>query len=341
MDYTSDERYKKMSDRKKDHIRMTFGAQTGASERDRRFLYEPMLSGHPVTGLEPFVFLGKTFRAPLWVSSMTGGTRLAATINRNLARACNEFGMGMGLGSCRPIIDDDDCFDDFNVRRIVGDDLPLYANLGIAQAEQMIRSGTVTKIHDLVRRLDADGLIIHVNPLQEWLQPEGDRIQDPPLLTIKRLLDEQEMKLIIKEVGQGMGPDSLKELLRLPIEAIEFAAFGGTNFTRLELMRNDKSRNEYLEPLSYIGHDAEEMVDFVNEIAGKDENIRCRQLIISGGIKSFLQGYYLIRKSWLPAVYGQASSFLKYAQEGYEPLRQYIQDQLKGLQLAYAYLRLK
>jgi isopentenyl-diphosphate delta-isomerase len=248
--------------------------------------------------------------------------------------------MGMGLGSCRPVLDSNTNLDDFSVRKIIGDELPLYANLGIAQVEQLLQSGKADRITDLIRRLEADGLIIHVNPIQEWLQPEGDRIINRPVDTIRQLLEQQELKLIIKEVGQGMGPGSLLELLKMPLEAIEFAAFGGTNFARIELLRNKLSGKEIYEPFASIGHDAEEMVDFVNEITATEKNIQCRQLIVSGGIKSFLDGYYLVGKSKLPAVYGQAGSFLKYAREGYEPLRQYIHDQVKGLELAYAYLRI-
>jgi isopentenyl-diphosphate delta-isomerase len=88
--------------RKHDHIELAFQSQVGAALLDDRFFYEPLLAAHPQPGSLPAIpFLGTSLRAPLWVSSMTGGTALARTINRNLARACAEFGMGMGLGSCR------------------------------------------------------------------------------------------------------------------------------------------------------------------------------------------------------------------------------------------------
>ena len=167
---------------------------------------------------------------------MTGGTKLAGTINRNLAMACNEFGMGMGLGSCRIIMEDDTYFEDFNMRAIIGDDLPLWANLGIAQIEELVGKKQEDKAAELVEKLRADGLIIHVNPMQEWFQPEGDILTCPPLDTIKRFLDSFSVPVIVKEVGQGMGPESLRELLQLPLQAIEFAAFGGTNFARVELL---------------------------------------------------------------------------------------------------------
>lgn len=96
------------------------------------------------------------------------------------------------------------------------------------------------------------------------------------------------------------------------------------------------------EPLTRIGHDALQMVNMVNHIVENEpENVRVRQLIISGGVRSYLDGYYLIHKSKIPAVYGQASSFLKYARDDYETLQQYIRYQVKGLQIAFAYLRVR
>jgi isopentenyl-diphosphate Delta-isomerase len=329
-----------MEDRKKDHIELAFQSQTEHQYIDKRFSYEPLLAAHPTGGIKPFTFLGKTFRAPMWVSSMTGGTLLAKNINTNLAKVCNEFGFGMGLGSCRIILDDDTYFADFDMRNVIGNNLPLFANLGICQIEHLIDNKQEDKIIRLVNKLQADGLIIHVNPLQEWFQPEGDVLKYPPIDTLKRLLDLVKFPLIVKEVGQGMGIESLRALLKLPLAAIEFAAFGGTNFTKVELLRDTDKSHEVYEPLSFVGEDAYKMLANVNSIFNHENSVACRQLIISGGIKSFLDGYYLLERSLLPAVYGQASSFLKYARGEYEPLQQYVMQQIKGLEMAQAYLRI-
>lgn len=330
-----------MKDRKKDHIDLAFQAQTLPLSIDKRFDYEPMLAAHPVGGLPSVPFLGKHLKVPLWVSSMTGGTRMAKTVNRNLAQACNEFGMGMGLGSCRSLLDNDSNLIDFDQRKVIGDDLPLYANLGICQVEQLLKNSQTEKISLLIDKLRADGLIIHVNPMQEWFQNEGDLLQNPPIDTIKLLIDKVTFPLIVKEVGQGMGPASLRELLQLPLAAIEFAAFGGTNFAKLELLRSEDNYKDLLEPLSVIGADAEQMVDFVNDLVMSKKQFECKQLIISGGIHSFLDGYYLMKKSLMPAVYGQASMFLKYAMGDYKLLQNYVTQQIKGLEMANAYLHIR
>ncbi|HEC42224.1 MAG TPA: type 2 isopentenyl-diphosphate Delta-isomerase [Bacteroides sp.] len=330
-----------MEERKKDHIDLALNSQTLPESLDKRFNYEPMLSAHPSGDDEPFEFLGKTQKVPLWVSSMTGGTKMAGTINRNLARACNEFGMGMGLGSCRIIMEDETHFEDFNMRPIIGDEYPFYANLGIAQIEMFLAEKQTGRIEELLGKLRADGLVIHVNPIQEWCQPEGDNLLKPPIETISELLALVEYPVIVKEVGQGMGPESLKALLKLPLEAIEFAAYGGTNFALVELMRADDQVRKFYEPASQVGHDAVEMTETINRLIDTEKETRCRQLIISGGIKSFLDGYYLIKKSKLPAIYGQASSFLQYARGDYKILREFVSHQVSGLRLAEAYLTLK
>ncbi len=329
-----------LENRKKDHIELAFKSQTPPAVLDQRFHYEPLLKAHPKDGLNPVDLLGKKMKTPLWVSSMTGGTRKAGTINQNLARACNEFGMGMGLGSCRIILEDSSFFEDFNMRGIIGDDLPFWANLGIAQVEEMIKNKRVDLVTELVKRLRADGLIIHVNPMQEWFQPEGDVLLASPLDTIRRFLDLFPFPVIVKEVGQGMGPESLAALLRLPLQAIEFGAFGGTNFARVELLRDEDASRALFEPLANIGEDATSMLRLVNQIVEKEPPL-CKELIISGGIRSFLDGYYLIKKSTLPAIYGMASEFLKHAQGDYDELREFAQAQVKGLEMAYSYLSIR
>lgn len=329
--------------RKKDHIEMAFQSRVTDKELDARFNYEPLLTAHPAPGsLPPFEFLGKTLRTPIWVSSMTGGTELAGVINRNLARACNEFGMGMGLGSCRQLLYSDEYLPDFDVRDLIGSDLPLYANLGVAQVEQLLDNNDTGRLIALLQRLRADGLIVHVNPLQEIMQPEGDRFSRPPIDTVRDLLDKSDFPVIVKEVGQGMGPASLRALMQLPLAAIEFAAAGGTNFAKLELLRSEPEKQRIFEKIALLGHTAAEMVEFANTLHN-DSGITTKvpRLIISGGVSDFLDGYYLIRKSTLPAVYGQASGFLKHARGEYEALRAYVEAQVRGLELAFAFLQVR
>jgi isopentenyl-diphosphate delta-isomerase len=300
-----------------------------------------MLSGFPANDPEPIPFAGKSLRVPIWVSSMTGGHALSGIINRNLAMACNEFGMGMGLGSCRRLLHDDTFFSDFDVRHIIGDKQPLFANLGIAQVEELLDQKNTDSLRKLVDRLQADGLIIHVNPLQEWLQPEGNIIRHPPAETIERLLDKIDFQIIVKEVGQGFGPKSIGRLMQLPLAAIEFGAFGGTNFAKIENSRQPADQKPKYQPFVNVGVTADEMIELINQMVLRGDKFACNQLIISGGIRNYLDGYYLTQKSVLPAIYAQASLFLGYSRGEYAELQQFISDQIEGYKMAKSYLTIK
>ena len=327
--------------RKEDHIELAFQSQAEAGTLDDRFDYEPLLAAHPAPGsLEPIEWGHRRMRTPLWVSSMTGGTEKALTINHNLARAAGEFGLGMGLGSCRSLLYDDHRFGDFDVRPLAGDEVPIFANLGVAQVQTLLEAGDAKLIEELIAALRLDGLIVHVNPFQEWLQPEGDRFTVSPLVTLRELLRElPELDVIVKEVGQGMGPASLRALLQLPILALDTAANGGTNFSKLELFRSDPLSRSAYGGLSRVGHAAEEMVRTINGLLDDEAlDVRCQKLIISGGVKGFLDGYYLTGLSRLPAIYGQASAFLRHAREDYTGLQRFVATQVRGLELAKAYL---
>jgi isopentenyl-diphosphate delta-isomerase len=326
--------------RKKDHIELAFKSQL--DNTDHRFYYEPLLSGHPENNLKDIPFIGKKLKAPIWISSMTGGTGKAKTINENLGRACGEYGLGMGLGSCRIILEDDTFFEDFNLRPTIGNNYPFFANLGVAQLETLITNKRISQVQKLVDKLKADGIIIHVNPLQEWLQPEGDHFTMTSLQVVEEILNVVDCPVIVKEVGQGMGYHSLKALFQLPLAAIDFAAHGGTNFAMLELLRADEISRELYTPLAHIGHTAEEMVGFTNQIVDElGDDRRCNFVIISGGIKTFLDGYYLINKIKVPAIYGMASPFLKHAMGEYAPLKSFVELQLEGLKIANAMLRVR
>lgn len=326
--------------RKLDHIQLAFQSQL--AEQDSRFYYEPLFSPSPVAGcIPPMQLAGKIMQFPLWISSMTGGAELAADINKNLAIACKEFGLGMGLGSCRPVLVDANNAGDFAVRKYIGNQ-PLYANLGIAQIEELFLSGEELKIANLVDLLEADGLIIHVNPLQEWFQPEGDVFKKSPIDTIKRVLDKFHFPIMVKEVGQGFGPKSLNELMKLPLEAVDFGAFGGTNFSVLESLRRSDVKKDSWKCATHVGHTAVEMAQWVVESLEKNPGeIKAKSIIVSGGVQSFLDGYYYLKTIPHKTMYAHASLFLKYALQGEQELLEFVESQIKGLEMAQTYLTVK
>lgn len=321
--------------RKLDHIDLAERSQAAELAVDRRFYYEPLFGAHPQSSATwPCSLAGKSMNYPIWVSSMTGGTGKAGPINRHLAQVCSEFGLGMGLGSCRSLLDDQKYFDDFNLRPIIGKDLPLFANLGIAQIDQLRRELRLSRIQDLLGSLDVDGLVIHVNPLQEWFQEEGDSIFTPPIEIIESVVQRFDFPVIVKEVGQGFGPRSLSALLEMPLEAIEFGAYGGTNFSKLEALRRKTTMPSDQLDFIKIGHSAPEMMNFVSEIIASGVKPKCKSLIASGGVKTFLDGFDLVARSPMPALYGQASAMLQRAAISYEELKEFVEGQIQGLLLA-------
>lgn len=326
--------------RKKDHLDLTFKSRPESHTDLGELFYEPLFSGHPSTDQDiSKKFIGQNFEIPLWVSSMTGGTQKAKSININLAKACKDFGMGMGLGSCRSLIDSDSRFEDFNIKGLMGT-APLYTNFGIAQLEQLLDSGKHNRVNEITKSLNADGVIIHVNPLQEWSQAEGDNYQRPAIDTIKAILGHSDYPVIVKEVGQGFGPKSLEALTSLPLSAIELAGFGGTNFTILEQARltgaNEGKRADqnYFGP---IGHTCDEMIAWLNDMDPKQ--LKCNQFIISGGIKDPLAGHVLMNKLKFNSVFGMASTLLSYSMEDYEVLYKYMSNVREHLLMANSFLR--
>lgn len=323
-----------LASRKRAHLEMASRAQTASASLDGRFDYEPMFFSHPPTDATwASSFQKKKLNYPLWISSMTGGTQHAREINENLARLTGEHKLGMGLGSCRALLESQDRLKEFQVRKLLGEQ-PLYANLGVAQLEELVETSQTQKIDELIAQLEADGIIIHINPLQEWFQPEGDRYLMSPLETLTRFLDTSKVNVIVKEVGQGMGPKSLKALLDLPIKGIEFGAFGGTNFSLLESLRSSEDGGKT--PFINVGHSALEMVQILNALPTRD-----KEFIISGGIKNILDGYELKMKFRPNALIGMAHGFLNPAMESYESLQKYFAGLRESLLTARGILSVK
>ena len=203
-----------LAERKKNHhLEMAMSSIIPKVQRDQRFDYEPLLSAHPQkqTPNLSTKFLGKKIDAPFWISSMTGGSSKANQVNKTLAKVAHQLNIGMGLGSCRPLLEEPERFDDFNLRPILGDELPLTANIGVAQLEEILNSTSLQqRWKNVLNDLDVDGVFVHINPLQEWLQPEGDQFTRSSLDILKDYLQIEEKPVLVKEVGQGLALEVLK-----------------------------------------------------------------------------------------------------------------------------------
>lgn len=176
---------------------------------------------------------GRALRAPVVISCMTGGTPEATGVNRTLARVAQEFGFAMGLGSGRVLLEDPGTLESFDVRGVAPDVL-LFANLG---AVQLNKGYGAAQCRHMMKLLNADGLILHLNPLQEALQPEGDTDFRGLLARIRELCSALEAPVVVKEVGWGLSESVVRDLFRAGVAGVDVAGAGGTSWSEVERYR--------------------------------------------------------------------------------------------------------
>ncbi len=177
-------------------------------------------------------FLGKKFSAPFLISSMTGGYADAEKINKDLAAACEKAGIGLGLGSQRAMVEDPALKKTFFVRD-AAPKIFLGANIGAVQ----LRDYGVKKIEAMVSAVEADALFVHLNPLQEAVQPEGDKNWRGCLAAIGKACDALPVPVIAKETGAGINGEVARELVDVGVKAVDVSGAGGTSWSAIELYR--------------------------------------------------------------------------------------------------------
>jgi isopentenyl-diphosphate delta-isomerase len=175
------------------------------------------------------VFIGARLRAPVLIGAMTGGAELSETINRNLAAAAQQLGVGMMLGSQRIMLDNGFASMSFTVRDVAPDAL-LIGNIGLAQLNEV----TVADLSKVLDAVGANALAVHTNPLQEAMQHEGDTDFSGSIARLRDVAGAIGYPVILKEVGHGIGAAAAAELVDCPIAAVDVAGAGGTSWARVE-----------------------------------------------------------------------------------------------------------
>ncbi len=178
-------------------------------------------------------FLGKTLNAPILISSMTGGTEQAKMINCRLAVAAQKHGLAMGVGSQRIAVENPDVAHTFDVRSLAPDAI-LFANLGAIQLNYTYGIEQCLRVVDILK---ADALILHLNPLQECIQPNGDTKFKGLLAKIKQLCQQIDVPVIAKEVGNGISASMTTKLIEAGVDVIDVAGAGGTSWAKVESER--------------------------------------------------------------------------------------------------------
>jgi isopentenyl-diphosphate delta-isomerase len=225
-------------DRKAEHIRLALDDRMQLASR----AFEPFVFDHDALPEVDFdaidlgvEFLGKHIAAPLLLSCMTGGTEIAARINRNLAEAAESRGVALGVGSQRKALEDASQASSFEVRG-AAPTIPLLANLG---AIQLNYGYSLEHCRRAVAMIDADALVLHLNPLQEAIQPEGQCNFAGLLPKMAAVAEALSVPVIAKEVGSGLSEATGRRLVSAGIKILDTAGVGGTSWARIEAQRAD------------------------------------------------------------------------------------------------------
>jgi isopentenyl-diphosphate delta-isomerase len=314
--------------RKSDHIRINVAQDVAAKGVDAGFdAYAFEHKAMPEIDLADVdtstTLLGKTLNAPLLVSCMTGGTPEAQRINDRLADVAQEFGIAMGLGSGRALIEKPQSLPTFDVRDRAPNVL-LLANLGAVQLNKGYGAEECKRLVDLLR---ADALVLHLNALQEALQPEGDTNFRGLLKHIKRLCKAAGFPVVVKEVGWGIDAKTVSALFDAGVAAVDLAGAGGTSWSEVERYRiAEPWRARVAGAFAGWGIPTATCIVEARKVSPK------KTLIASGGIRSGIDVAKAIALGADAA--GIAGPFLRAADRSLDDARDFARELIETLRAA-------
>jgi isopentenyl-diphosphate delta-isomerase len=267
--------------------------------------------------------LGKRLQAPFLIASITGGHPDTTQVNAALAAAAEEMGVGIGVGSQRAAIDDPLQEESFRVVRDKAPNAFVYGNIGAAQ----IREYGVERIEKLIEMIDADALAIHLNFLQEAIQPEGDKDATGCLDMIQEICSALSTPIIVKETGAGISREDALLLKNAGVSAIDVGGVGGTSWAGVEVYRARRSGDSTSENLGEL------FWDFgIPTVASIIESRVSLPIIATGGIRTGLD----IAKSLALGANAASAAlpFVSSALEGKESVKTTLSCLLKELKTA-------
>jgi len=222
--------------RKKEHVKIALGGNVQYSKRTGLEKVELLHNALPEIDFESVdlstKFLGKRIAYPLMISAMTGGYPEAKMINEGLAAAAQKHKLAFALGSQRAMLENASLRDTYFVRK-VAPDIPVIGNIGAVQLKRY----PLDKVLGLVSSVEADALAVHLNPLQEVIQPEGDRDYSGILSAITKLCEKSSVPIIVKETGTGISQDVAIRLKQAGVSYVDVAGAGGTSWSKVEYAR--------------------------------------------------------------------------------------------------------
>lgn len=276
--------YSQFEQRKQDHIKLALLPANQATEHNLFDDVELLHEALPDLDFDEITFASRRFNQtvlkPFLVSSMTAGHKEAGSINRNLIAACAQSGWAMGVGSQRRELSDDLAAVEWQPLRRDFPQVTLFSNLGIAQ----LLDSSLAQIQRLTDGLNANALIIHCNPLQEVIQPEGTPQFRGCWQALAQLVLALPIPVIVKETGCGFSAATLKRLDDIGVAAVDVSGLGGTHWGRIEGNRalHDPIRYKTAETFKHWGINTLQSVTNANFIQPKFE------IWGSGGVRNGL-----------------------------------------------------
>jgi len=267
-------------------------------------------------------FFAKTLRMPLIIASMTGGSEHGRSINTNLAIAAEHCGVAMGVGSQRIGLEKQDAQDTFKLVRKHAPHACIIANMGVVQLNY---GHTVDSYRKVVDMVEADALYIHLNPLQEALQPGGDTDFSDLLTKIAQLVRAVPVPVIAKEVGHGVSADVARRLCEVGVQGIDVAGVGGTSYAWVEAERSHD--DDFAAWFKHFGIPTDQAIAEVSTTVPSGIPV-----IASGGVRSPVDG--LIARALGADLFSAAIPFLAPAMESPEKSIEIVQHWQKGLAVA-------
>jgi isopentenyl-diphosphate Delta-isomerase len=316
-------------DRKAEHIRLALDErmQLGGSAFDAYRFEHQALPEIDFDEIDIAVeFLGKRLAAPLLISCMTGGTETAGRINRNLAAGAERTGVAIGVGSQRKALEDAAKADTFRVRE-VAPSVPLLANLG---AVQLNYGMGVVECRRVVAMIGADALVLHLNPLQEAIQPEGQCNFSGLLPKIGEVVRELAVPVAVKEIGCGISEATARALAGQGVRIVDTAGVGGTSWARIEAQRAGDA--EIGEVFAGWGLPAPESIRQVRRVEGLT-------VIGSGGVRNGLDAAKALALG--ADLVGMAYPFLAPATESPERVADKVRRTVRELKICMFCLGVK
>ncbi|HLR90832.1 MAG TPA: type 2 isopentenyl-diphosphate Delta-isomerase [Balneolaceae bacterium] len=293
-----------IQDRKKEHVELTVYKDVLYQKSNGFEKYRFNHSALPEVNYDEVSlsgeFLGRTFSFPLFISSMTGGYAKGGAVNAQIAKFCEEQNLPFGVGSQRIMLEKPEEMESFSIVREFAPTAFIASNIGGAQLIDPIGDRALSLLTESIR---ADAVIVHLNPLQELMQPEGDRNFKGVLQGIKHLVESVELPVIVKETGAGITANVAEQLLATGVRVIDVAGAGGTSWAKVENLRERsvdamKGFNEWGVPTA-------ELVEEVSALKGRFSF----DLISSGGVYSMFD---LVKSLALGAdVVGMAQPIIK------------------------------